>query len=37
MGLVACVKSQLRRYVTFGTYEGIEKVVLTLELFQLYL
>ncbi|MRH43466.1 response regulator [Aquibacillus halophilus] len=35
MELVARVKSQLRRYVTFGTYEGINKVIdlngLTLE------
>lgn len=27
MELVARVKSQLRRYVTFGTYEGIQKVI----------
>jgi DNA-binding response OmpR family regulator len=27
MELVARVKSQLRRYVTFGTYEGIKKVI----------
>ncbi len=35
MELVARVKSQLRRYVTFGTYEGMKKVIdlngLTLE------
>lgn len=27
MELVARVKSQLRRYVTFGTYEGIKKII----------
>ncbi|MFS0820259.1 response regulator transcription factor [Bacillus sp. 1P02SD] len=27
MELVARVKSQLRRYVTFGTYEGVNKVI----------
>lgn len=27
MELVARVKSQLRRYVTFGTYEGVQKVI----------
>jgi DNA-binding response OmpR family regulator len=27
MELVARVKSQLRRYVTFGTYEGLKKVI----------